>query len=440
MLKTQLMTIKISLLLLLTILGFSNSLYAKNITGAVYTATNHAEENSVIAYRQFDDGTLDKIGEYKTGGKGTGFVELPGLPYDPESGHPAADGIDPLESAYALWRTPDNKNILVANAGNGTVSSLRVNKDFSLSLNNVVKAGNIKPLAIATHGKLVYVASMGWKEKFPNDGNLKGYLIDDNGVLSPIHYSERFLKGRPASVEFTPDGKFLMSVEVTTGAVHTYKVLDDGALSNYPVSTIQSPLAKGRFLPIPIGTKIVAKEGKNYLLVTEARFVDVEGKLKTSSEENKKKYPFNAHYEGQTGSVTSYEIDQNGKLVIVSPDVMAGSGLWGGQQTTCWITTSKNGRYAWATNPLSSSITSYKLDDQGKLELLEEIAYQDPDYDEYYTDMDLSADGNYVNVLSGNTGTAWVYAINHENGSLTLVGGYEGGAQTHTYGIVTISK
>ncbi len=255
----------IKILLLITIIGFSSSLYAKNITGAVYTATNHAEENSIIAYQQFDDGTLNKIGEYKTGGKGTGFIELPGLPYDPKSGNPSADGIDPLESAYALWRSADNKNILVANAGNGTVSSLRVNKDFSLTLNNVVEAGSIKPLAIATHGKLVYVASMGWKKEFPNDGNLTGYLIDDKGLLSPIFYSKRFLKGRPASVEFTPDGKFLIAVELTTGAVHSYQVLEDGTL--LLKSTVQSPLAKGgRFLPIPIGTKIVSKQGKNILL------------------------------------------------------------------------------------------------------------------------------------------------------------------------------
>ncbi|MEH6458207.1 MAG: hypothetical protein V7749_17900, partial [Cocleimonas sp.] len=373
-------------LLFITIIGFSSSLlHAKSITGAVYTATNHAEENSIIAYQQFDDGTLNKIGEYKTGGKGTGFAELSGMAYDPGAGHPGSDGFDPLESTYALWRTPDNKNVLVVNAGNGTVSSLRVNKDFSLTLNNVVEAGDINPLAIATFGKIVYVASLGKSNTHP--GNLKGYIISDIGILSPIFYSEISLKGRPASVEFTPDGKFLITVEVITGAIHSYKVLDDGTLLR--VSTIQSPLTRGdRFLPIPIGTKIVAKEGKQFLLVTEARLVNTKGRFKTVSKENKEKYPFQAKYEGQTGSVTSYEINQYGKLSIVSPDVMAGKEMWGGQQTTCWITASRNGQFAWATNPLTSSISTFELDKQGKLKLSEEIAYQDPDYNEYYTDMD----------------------------------------------------
>lgn len=440
MLNTQYNFIKVKFFLFLFILGFSGSLYAKNITGAVYTATNHAEENSVIAYKQFDDGTLDKIGEYKTGGKGTGFVELHDVPYRPEDGHPAYDGIDPLESTYALWRTDDNKNVLVVNAGDGTVSSLRVNKDFSLTLNNVVKAGDIKPLAIATHGKLIYVASMGSKDEHPNNGNLKGYTIDDNGILSPISYSRRFLNGRPSSVEFTPGGNFITTVETTTGAIHTFKVLDDGSLSTYPVSSVQAPLDKGRFLVSPIGTKIVSKKGENYLLVTEARLATPKGRLRPSSEANKKKYPFASHYEGQSGSVTSYGIDKDGKLSIVSPDVFAGKEVWGGQQTTCWITASKDGRFAWTTNSFSSSISTFKLDDQGNLTLSKEIAYENPDHDEYYTDMDLSADGNFVNVLSANTGTAWVYAINHDTGSLTLVDSYEGGAKVHTYGIVTISK
>ncbi|MGK0272750.1 MAG: 6-phosphogluconolactonase [Cocleimonas sp.] len=433
MLKTQLISMKI--LLIITVIGFSSALYAKNITGAVYTATNHAQENSIIAYQQFDDGTLNKIGEYKTGGKGTGFIELSGMPYDPGAGHPGSDGFDPLESTYALWRTPDSKNILVANAGNGTVSSLRVNKDFSLSLNNVVDTGDTKPLAIATHGKLVYVASL---TSF-NKGNLRGYFIDAKGILTSIPYSKKYLKGRPSSIEFTPDGQFLVAVEVITGAIHSYKVSDDGTLLR--ISTIQSPVAgKGRFLPIPIGTKIVSKNGKNYLLVTEARLVDARGNFKSSTDENKKKYPFQSRYEGQTGSVTSYEINQYGELLIISPDVMAGKSIWDGQQTTCWITASKNGRYAWATNPFTSSISSFNINKQGKLELSEEIAYQAPNYDEYFTDIDLSADGDYVNILSGNTGTVWVYAINHKTGSLELVSYYDGGAKVHSYGIVTISR
>lgn len=414
--------------------------FANEITGGVYVATNNGDENSVVGYKQFADGTLAQVGEYKTGGKGTGFVELFGLPYDPTTGHTFTDGIDPLAAAYGLWRSADNKNVLVVNAGNGTVSSLRVQDDLSLKLTNVVKAGDIKPNGIATYKNLVYVVSMGKKIEDPSEGNIKGYTIDDNGFLKEIPNSIRPLTGRPASVEFTDNGKFLIVVEITTGVTHSYAVDDNGLLSEKPVSSIDSPQAsKDRFFALPIGTKIVKGEGDNYtLLVTETRFITSDHKFHNSSAEHKKKYPFLHLFEGQSGSVTSYNIDKNGKLSVISPDVIAGKGYWGGQQAVCWVTISRDGKYAWTTNPLTSSISTYEINKDGSIKLKQEIAYQDSKYDEYFLDMDLSADGNYVNVISGNTGKTWVFKVNQETGELTVVDGYPGSALTHSYGIVTV--
>ncbi|QEM82509.2 lactonase family protein [Halomonas binhaiensis] len=418
----------------------SFNVMAKELTGGVYVATNNAEENSIIGYKQYSDGTLSKVGEYKTGGKGTGFVELFDLPYDPTSGHTFSDGIDPLAAAYGLWRSWDGKNVLIANAGNGTVSSLRVKDDLSLELVNVVEAGDIKPNGIDSYEDLVYVVSMGKKVEDPSEGNIKGYRIDDKGHLTPIPDSLRKLTGRPASVEFTPDGKSLLVVEITTGVIHSYAVNDDGLLSDEPVSSIDSPLASpDRFFALPIGTKIIEGQGgNNTLLVTETRFIDSDHNFYNSSEEHKKEYPFLRLFEGQAGSVTSYNIDKDGKLSIISPDVIAGTSYWDGQQAVCWVTASENGKYAWTTNPLTSSISTYEVNEDGSISLLEEIAYQDSGYDEYFLDMDLSADGNYVNTISGNTGVTWVFKINHEDGSLSLVNGYGGGAYVHSYGIVTI--
>lgn len=413
---------------------------AKDITGGVYVATNHASENSIVGYVQYSDGTLSRVGEYGTGGKGTGFVELFDLPYDPESGHTFSDGIDPLASAYGLWRSWDNKNVLIANAGDGTVSSLRVQDDLSLELVNVVEAGDIKPNGIASYGELVYVVSMGKKVEDPSEGNIKGYKIDENGYLTPIPDSVRDLTGRPASVEFTPDGKYLLVVEITTGVVHSYAVGSDGLLSDEPVSSIDSPLAPdGRFFALPIGTKLISgQDDNNILLVTETRFIDSEHNFNPVSAEHKERYPFLPLFEGQAGSVTSYNIDANGQLSIISPDVIAGSSYWDGQQAVCWVTTSQDGKYAWTTNPLTSSISTYQVNEDGSIELKEEIAYQDDNFNEYYLDMDLSADGNYVNVISGNTGVTWVFKIDHDSGELSLVDGYEGSAPVYSYGLVTI--
>jgi 6-phosphogluconolactonase len=433
-------TRKLSATMLLACLAISPPAFAKDVTGAVYVATNYDTENSIVGYRQYSDGTLEQIGEFDTGGKGTGLVELFGLPYDPKSGHTFSDGFDPLASAYGLWRTSDNKNVLIANAGDGTVSSLRVQKDYSLKLVNVVKAGDIKPLAIASHANLVYVASMGDDVGDPGNGNVKGYRIDDNGFLSEIPNSVRTLGGRPASAEFTSDGKFLLVVEITTGVIHSYAVNEDGLLSAKPISSITSPQpTPDRFFALPIGTKVVKGQGANHtLLVTETRFLTPDHKFHPASPESKAKYPFLPLFEGQSGSMTSYNVDENGVLTIISPDVIAGKGYWGGQQAVCWVTTSADGKYAWTTNPLTSSISTYKIDEDGEATLIDEIAFQDQHYNEYYLDMDLSADGNYINVISGNSGKTWVYKIDHDNGGLSLVAGYTGGAPVHSYGLVTV--
>lgn len=427
-------------LLLATMMLMSFDVLAKDITGGVYVATNKADENSIIGYVQYSDGTLSQIGEYDVGGKGTGFVELFDLPYNPESGHTFSDGIDPLASAYGLWRSWDNRNVLIANAGDGTVSSLRVQDDLSLELVNVVEAGDIKPNGIASYEDIVYVVSMGKKVEDPSEGNIKGYRIDDKGYLTPIPDSVRALTGRPASVEFTPDGKYLLVVEITTGVVHSYALGEDGLLSDQPVSSIDSPQASAeRFFALPIGTKIIpGQDGNNILLVTETRFIDSEHQFNPVSEENKKKYPFLPLFEGQSGSMTSYNVDENGRLTIISPDVIAGTGYWGGQQAVCWVTASEDGKFAWTTNPLTSSISTYQVNEDGSIELSEEIAYQAETLDEYFLDMDLSADGNYVNVISGNTGVTWVFEIDHDTGELKVVDGYEGSAKVHSYGIVTI--
>lgn len=414
---------------------------ANDVTGGVYVATNNENENSIVGYKQYADGTLENIGEFETGGKGTGLVELFGLPHD-DTGHTFTDGIDPLASAYGLWRSWDKKYVLVANAGNSTVSSLRVEPDLSLKLVSVVTAGHLRPDAIASFKDIVYVASLGSDTGDPGDGNIKGYRIDNKGVLTPIANSIRPLTGRPASAEFTSDGRFLLITEITTGVIHSYAIGEDGTPSKDPVSSITSPqLSKDRFFALPIGTKVIkGKNGNDTMLVTETRFLTPDHKFNNVSAENKKKYPFLPLFEGQSGSVTSYNIDKNGKLSIISPDVIAGKGYWGGEQAVCWVTASENGKYAWTTNPLTASISTYDVNPDGSIKLNKAVAWQAPNLKEYFLDMDLSADGKYVNTISGNTGKTFVFKIDQQNGGLSLVDSYKGSALVHSYGLVTIPK
>lgn len=414
---------KTPVLMGLVLLSVSLPAMARDVTGGVYVATNNADENSLIAWRQFDDGTLEKVGEYTTGGTGNGMD----------------GGLDPLGSAYGVWRSADNRNVLVANVGDGTLSSLHVEDDLTLTLNNVVDAGGAKPKAIDGHGDIVYVASTDGANDEP--GVIKGFTIDGDGNLTEIPDSVRPLDDSPVSMEFTEDGKYLTLVGFLTGMVHVYAVDDEGLLSQEPISSLESPhLSEERFFALPIGTKLVTRpDGHSTLLVTETRYITQGYQFHPSSEESKAKYPFLQEYEGQTGSMSSYDIDENGKLTLVSADVMTGDDIWGGEQAACWVTTSEDGKYAWTTNSHTSSLSTFSVDpEDGSIALLEEAAYRAEDYNEYFADMDLSADGNYVNIISGNTGKTWVFEIQHDDGSLSVVDAYPGSAEVHSYGLVTI--
>ena len=116
---------------------------AGEIVGAVYAMSNGRGQiagnvqgpNSVVAYGQAENGMLTLLGEYPTGGNGGD--------YD------GGEGLDPLISAYAITKTLDNRFVLAVNAGSNTVTSMRVNEDFSLSVVDIESTEDIGPNSVA---------------------------------------------------------------------------------------------------------------------------------------------------------------------------------------------------------------------------------------------------------------------------------------------------
>lgn len=387
--------------------------------GTIYVASNKVNENTIVAFSQNKDGSLKTIGEYPTGGKGTGNLEIFDSGFD--SNHPLNDGVDPLISAYGVYKTSDNKNLLVVNSGNGTLSSLRVNRDKSLTVSNVVKTGEKHPLSVASHNNIVYVASSGTVASPPFSGNLMGYTIDSAGMLKAIPNSIRDLGARPTCVAFTEDGKYLVVVELVTGLIKVYEVQSNGTLSAKPVSTISSPhdVENDRWLPIPVGFDMIKNGNKDVLLVSEARFLNNKGMLR----EDSNKVPQSPKYSWQTGSTSSYTIDSSGQIKLVSGDVMTGTNKEGGQIANCWVEVSPDGNILWASNALSSSITSYAIGSNGSLTMKNETAFMKKSRDLFFSDTYVSSDKRYLNQLVGNRGAIMVLKI-MGNGDLKEVGLY----------------
>ncbi|WP_417444852.1 lactonase family protein [Joostella sp.] len=401
----------------------------------VYVATNHTTANTVVGFIQDGNGALNMIGEFPTEGKGTGNVEIFDWGYDHT--HPLKDGIDPLISAYGLTNTKDGKFVIVVNAGDASISTMKVMADKSLTSVDKAAAGDIHPLSVASHGNLVYVASSGNVPTPPFSGNLKGFKIDANGKLTAISNSVRDLNARPSCVAFTEDGKFLVVNELVSGLVKIYAVNTDGSLSDAPVSQANSPhdSKNGRWLPIPVGFDIVKKGNKHIVLVSEARFLDNKGMLR----EETNKVPQSPKYSWQTGSTSSYVVDSKGQIELVSGDVKTGNSMEGGQIANCWVEISKDGKTLWAANALSSSISSYSIADNGELKLTDETLYKDTSEELFFSDLVVSEDGKYLYQLIGNQGAVMVFEVLAGN-KLKELGVYSSTQlpKVGTYGIITL--
>src|SRR6478672_3716069 len=72
--------------------------------GGVYVSTNGVNGNAVVAFARFENGTLQKLGEFKTGGLGIGGAG------------------DPLQSQGSVVVSSDHRRLFVVNAGSSSSS------------------------------------------------------------------------------------------------------------------------------------------------------------------------------------------------------------------------------------------------------------------------------------------------------------------------------
>ncbi len=408
---TYVKTKTILLLLLITTSYSFGQKKAKTMKKAnyIYVATNDKHENSVIAFKHTKN-KIEEIGEFGTQGKGTGNIEIFDWGYD--TTHPLKDGIDPLISAYSVYKTNDNKFLLIVNPGDGSLTSFKIQENGKLSFASNVKAGEIHPLSIAVHDNMVYVASTGSTAPPtpPFTGNLKGFFIGKDGKLSAIENSMRDLKARPSCTMFTSDGKFLAVNELVTGLTKVYAVdKKTGQLSKDPVSKAQSPNngTNGRWLAIPVGFDIVTFNDYYVLYAAEARFLNNKGMLR----EEANVVPQSPKYSWQTGSTTAYKIDKNGIISVLSPDVLTGTNAEGGEIANCWIEVSPDKKHLWAANALSSSYSLYNIDNSGAIKLDKRAAFKVTDEGLFFGDLIHSTDGKYLYQLIGNQGAIYVFKI-----------------------------
>ena len=175
--------------------------------GAVYTQTNGAGGNAILAFSRSSSGQLSPLGTYPTGGLGTG------------SG---------LGSQGAVTLTRDGNLLLAVDAGSDDIASYAVRDDGGLMLVDRVGSAGDQPISVTAHGGIAHVLNAG------GGGNIAGFTLDGAGDLTPIAGSSRSLStstSGPAEIAFNPAGTALLVTEKNTNRLTTYKVGTNGLAS-----------------------------------------------------------------------------------------------------------------------------------------------------------------------------------------------------------------
>lgn len=345
--------------LLPLVAGFTSPVAADQdeSSGVVYTITNAASGNEVLVYKRSANGSLSFLNSYPTEGLGSGAG---------------------LGSQEAVALSRNGRWLFVVNAGSNQVSVFAV-RERRLKLIDVVDSGGEMPISLTSRDGLLYVLNAG------GSGNISGFRIRENGSLEPLAGSTQPLSNGgtgespgPAQISFSTNGDLLVVTEKATNLIDTYKV-EDG-IAGPPVTYSSAGMT-------PFG---FAFDGRNHLIVSEA---------------------FGGGPEAS--AMSSYEVDKD-TFKVISPSI-------GTTQTAaCWVVISKNGKYAYTTNTGSGSISSYRIDKDGAITLLEAQAGLTGDGSSPI-DMALSNNGRYLYALGAGNQTISIFRMK-ENGSLVSLG------------------
>jgi 6-phosphogluconolactonase len=327
--------------------------------GGVYTATNDADGNQILAYTRGANGMLIASYAYGTGGLGAG---------------------EGLGNQGGVVLSENHKWLFAVNAGSNDISAFRVTPG-GLMLTDVEPSLGERPVSLTVYEDLLYVLNAG------GAGAIQGFTVSDEGDIMPIMDSMRPLSGAEmtggAQIGFAPDGGALAVTEKATNLIDTYLVQDDG--------TTMGPFVNDSNGQTPFGFDYTSRSS---LLVSEA-FGGIAG----------------------MSAASSYGVEPDGMLSSISASV--GSG----QTAACWLIVNPNSRYAYVTNTGSGTITGYAIhpgDDSISL-LDDDGVTADVGEGTGPLDADFSTNGRFLYVLNAGTHEISVWRVKKSDGSLALI-------------------
>ena len=278
-----------------------------------------------------------------------------------------------LGNQGGLTLTGNERWLVAVNAGSDTVSVFEV-RNHGLRLRDVAGSGGKQPVSVTEHHGLVYVLNAG-------SDSISGFVLGQHGLLQALSGSTRALSGAgtgPAQISFSPDGDVLVVTEKNTNKIVTF-VLDRNGRPG-------PAMAQDSNGQTPFG---FAFGKRDQLFVSEA-FGGAENASATSS----------------------YELGPDGTLRTISASVGTN------QTAACWVVVTPNGRFAYATNTGSGSISGYRIGFDGALELLDADGRTAETGDgSTPIDLALTDNGRFLYSLNSGSNTIGAFRV-HADGSL----------------------
>ena len=281
----------------------------------VYTSSNEVSGNRVIAFDvEKPSGQLLEIGSFDTNGTGTGA---------------------PLGNQAAMATDASDRWMFVTNAGDGSLTSFRLQPDGLEFVNRVSSRGH-SAISVTVFGTLVYVLNEGSGEASDPPilryDNISGFEFNNSGELVHLSGSTRIIDRTqltaPAQVGFNKSGTVLLITEKATNMLTTYVMRDD----DRPRFVSQK---RPSAVPTPFGFEF---GDRDYVFITEANG-------------------------GARGVTASYRVDRATGVVSSLVDLIEQG------NATCWTVLSSDQTIGYSINTGSASVSPYKINFDGTLDL-----------------------------------------------------------------------
>ncbi len=320
-------------------------------TPQLFAQTNDTN-NAVLRFNRNPNGTLSPLPAVQTGGKGTNGVNyFMGNTVSP----------DALTSNHSVIASADGKRLFVANAGDNTVSTMRIDANGGLSVQAVSPTGGIRPTSLAFANGVLYVTHQ------QGANELGAYRVGADGKLAPIgQYATVQQDALPTQVSVSPDGKFVI-VNVLLKSLQP--VQPNQTLLAFPVNpdgTLAQPVVSPSSGVGPFAGRFGTGSRAGVFVTADA----------------------------PGGTASAYTFASTGAFSATGTPVPVT-----GQAAPCWISITPDNRFVYISNG-QGTVSLFSLDERGRLSLGNPVAASEPgpasSTTSFASDSWISPDGKFL--------------------------------------------